>query len=534
VRILFSLLHPGYLRHYGRPIRILADRGVEVHVALGRLEKDPGDFRLIEELAASSPNITYSLAARRTRRDGWRRLAWLVRALTDLARYGEPRYADAPALRVRIAEKFHWRIDVSRLPSFCKPPLKRAVDALSTGSNAELAERTLRRLRRLEDAIPTSRRVNRYVAAQRPDAVVASPVIEFASSQIEYLKSARKLGIRTGICVASWDNLTGKGLLRFLPDRVVVWNDIQRGELEEMHGIPPERVVLTGSQRFDEWFDKRPSLTGEEWSRKVGLDPQRPYVLYLCSSPFIAPDEVSFVKRWAAAIRASDDASVRNLGLLVRPHPQNGRQWRGVTLAEFDNAVVWPPQGTQPDAGEARIDYFESLAHSACIVGINTSGLLEAGIVGKSVLTVLDDDFAGTQSGTLHFRYLRWENGGLLRVAENLDEHVAQLGSALADGTVGAEQIARFVHRFCRPHGLDQEAAPLVATAIEELGRMGPAPRQAPAPSTLALRAALYPVAGAMTAGSWSIAATRWTRKTVAAWVRRRTGTLRGAAQSLD
>src|SRR2546423_10858058 len=90
LKFVFSLLHPGYLRHFGRPIRLLAENGHEVHVALGRLEKDPGDFKLIEELVADCPTVSYSLAPARRRRDGWRRVAWLVRALTDLARYGYP------------------------------------------------------------------------------------------------------------------------------------------------------------------------------------------------------------------------------------------------------------------------------------------------------------------------------------------------------------------------------------------------------------------------------------------------------------
>jgi hypothetical protein len=513
LRILFSLLHPGYLRHYGRPIRILAAHGHEVHVALGRLEKDPGDFRLIEELAADCPTVTYGLAPARARRDGWRRLAWLVRALTDLARYGDPRFADAPALRERIADKLHWRIDYSRLPAPFKRPLHRAVDRHSTGADAALSQRTLARLRRLEVAIPTSRRVTRYIAAQRPDAVLASPVIEFASSQIEYLKSARKLGVRTGICVASWDNLTGKGLLRFVPDRVLVWNDVQRSELEDMHWIPHDRIVLTGAQRFDDWFDRTPSTSREEFARKVGLDPAQPFVLYLCSSPFIAPDEVGFVRRWAGAIRGSESPGLRQVGILVRPHPQNGLQWQDIDLSEFGNAAIWPPHGTQPDAGEARADYFDSLAHSACIVGINTSGLIEAGIVGKSVLTVLDPDFAGTQAGTLHFQYLRWENGGLLRVAGDLDEHLPQLERALEQGADDSRQVASFVERFCRPYGLDQAAAPLVAAGIEELGRLGPLPRGRPGPGTIAHRAALYPVAATMTSVSGLLGGFRWARK---------------------
>jgi hypothetical protein len=513
LRILFSLLHPGYLRHYAQPVRLLAQRGHEIHLALGRLEKDPGDFRLVEELVAEHPSITYGLAPARSRRDGWRRLAWLVRALTDLTRYGDPRYADAPALRERMAAKLHWRIDYSRIPTFAKPRLRKAVDRLCTGADAALTQRTLARLRRLEEAIPPSRRITRFVEAQRPDVVLASPVIEFASSQVEYLKSARKLGIRTGICVASWDNLTGKGLLRVVPDRVFVWNDVQRTELETMHGIPRDRVVLTGAQRFDEWFDRVPATTRDEFARKVGLDPSRPYVLYLCSSPFIAPDEVEFVLRWAGAIRSSDSAAVRSVGLIVRPHPQNAAQWHSVDLTAVGNAVVWPSRGAQPDSGEARADYFDSLSHSACIVGINTSGLIEAGIVGKSVLTVLDPAFAGTQAGTLHFHYLRWENGGLLRVAGDLNEHIVQLESALTRGAEDSRQVAAFVERFCRPHGLDRPAAPQVAAGIEELGRLGRLPRPRPNAGTIARRAVLYPIAAAMTTASNLIGGLRWTRK---------------------
>ncbi len=527
--ILFSLLHPGYLRHYGQPIRLLAARGHRIHVALGRLEKDPGDFRLIEELAAECPTVTYDQAVARARRDGWRRLAWLSRALTDLARYADPRFAEAPALRERIADKLHWRIDYSRLPEPLKAPLHRAVDRHSSGRDAKLARRTLARLARLEQAIPTSRRITRYVAALQPDLVLASPVIEFASSQIEYLKSARRLGIRTGVCVASWDNLTGKGLVRFVPDRVFVWNDIQRTELEELHGIPADRVVLTGAQRFDEWFERTPSTSREQFARSVGLDPDAPYVLYLCSSPFIAPNEVDFVRRWGAAIRGSGSPLLGRVGLLVRPHPQNARQWRGVDLTELGNATVWPSGGAQPDAGEARAGYFDSLAHSACVVGINTSGLIEAGIVGKSVLTVLDPEFAGTQAGTLHFQYLRWENGGLLRVASSLEEHLGQLDQALEHGPDDAQQVARFVERFCRPHGRDRPAAPLLADGIEEAARLGRSRPAAPGIGTLVLRAALYPVATAMTAFSAVSGGMRWLRKRALAVTGRIGGSRRAA-----
>ena len=152
--------------------------------------------------------------------------------------------------------------------------------------------------------------------------MLVSPLIDLASPLLDYLKAARRLGLRTGICVASWDNLTSKGLLRFVPERVFVWNETQRREAVELHGIPADRVVATGAARFDDWFAQRPSTSREEFARKLGLDPGRPYLLYLCSSGFVAPDEVGSVSRWIEALRGADDERLRGVGVVVRPHPK--------------------------------------------------------------------------------------------------------------------------------------------------------------------------------------------------------------------
>ena len=58
--------------------------------------------------------------------------------------------------------------------------------------------------------------------------------------------------------------------------------------------------------------------------------------------------------------------------------------------------------------------------------------MIEAGIVGKSVLTILAPQFA--QETTLHFHYLLAENGGFVHVAASLPEHVAQLAEVVGGG----------------------------------------------------------------------------------------------------
>ena len=322
--------------------------------------------------------------------------------------------------------------------------------------------------------------MDRFISAFAPDVVLVTPMVQFASAQADALKSARNLGIPTGVCIPSWDNLTTKGLVRFEPDRVFVWNDVQRVELEQLHGIARERAVATGAQRFDEWFGRRPSRGTAEFRERVGLDAETPFVLYTCSSSFAAfsaPDEIAFVRQWLTALRGDERFTADHLGVLIRPHPQNAAQWAGVDLRAFGNAVVWPTDGRHPDRGEPRADFFDSLAHSAAVVGINTTVMIEAAILGKSVLTWLQPDFAGTQERTLHFRHLQRENGGFLWVARTSEEHREQLAAVVAGGSEEAERMSGFVESFVRPHGLDVPVAPILAAQIAELAS---APRRSP------------------------------------------------------
>src|SRR5712691_5794079 len=105
--------------------------------------------------------------------------------------------------------------------------------------------------------------------------------------------------------------------------------------------------------------------------------------------------------------------------------------WRDVDLGDLAG-VVFPREAHAPTDEESKADYYDSIFHSAAVVGINTSAMIEAAIVGRSVLTILDPEYERVQRGTLHFRYLLEVGGGFVSVAESLGEHVAQLEHALA------------------------------------------------------------------------------------------------------
>jgi hypothetical protein len=259
-----------------------------------------------------------------------------------------------------------------------------------------------------------------------------------------------------------------------------------------MHGVGGERVVVTGAQKFDRWFERTATTTHEEFATRAGIDPSRPFLLYLCSSSFIAPDELGFVRQWLGALRASGDPTLGTIGVVIRPHPQNTTQWVDPDLSPFENVVVWPRGGQHPDVGDAESVFFDSMFHSTAVVGINTSAQIDAAIVGKSVFTIRA--FAQSQEGTLHFHYLLRENGGFVRDAGSLDEHVEQLREAVADPEGQAYAIESFVASFVRPQGVGVPASPLVADAIEELAQLTVEPARL-SPQAVALRVLLWPIA---------------------------------------
>jgi len=503
-RILFVMLHPGFVRYYDQALDALVADGHEVHVAFEVNRTKLGEDITARRLAERSPRLTCgstperpesvrdflartdreamrgggraaSLWSPEGREQAWESLATTVRLLVDYLRFFDPAFARASALRAR-AEK--------RVPRVYRPWIRRIA------RGGAVWRRSLRGvLAAVERMIPPSGPIEVFLRAHDPDLLLVTPLVELGSQQVDYVKAARRLGVPSALCVASWDNLTSKGLIRVLPDRVLVWNEAQKREAVELHGVAPAQVVVTGAHLFDRWFDARPTRSRDEFCRLVGLDPARPFVLYVGSSVFIAPDEVPFAEAWLAALRAGGDRAVARLAVLIRPHPANARQWRAFDAAAFDAVALWPPIGTDPNAPDFHRDYFESLYYSVGAVGINTSAQIEAGIVGRPVFTIQAPEFAHAQQGTLHFRYLVDESGGLVQTADTLDEHVAQLAAA-AHGAGGAADRRAFLRGFVRPLGLDAPAAPAFARAIGELSRL-PRPR----PQDGAWRAGLQPIA---------------------------------------
>src|SRR5688572_5981742 len=276
----------------------------------------------------------------------------------------------------------------------------------------------------------------------------------------------------------------------------MVWNVVQQREAIELHHLAEDRITITGCQVFDEWFVKQPSTSREMFCARVGLRADRPILLYVCSALLEgSAAESDFVVRWARHLRASNNQVLRDCGILVRPHFKRGDEWKGVTFDGLDNIVCWPPRGAVPDDALSKTDYFDSLYHASAVVGLNTSALIEGGVLGRPVHTVLLPEFRDSQEGTVHFRYLLNGPDALLRATRSLDAHAVDLAATLSGRDDDPGRSARFIRAFVRPGEPD---VPATAKVVEILERIASQPAPAPVSApwwTSAIRPMLEPFA---------------------------------------
>jgi FkbM family methyltransferase len=480
MKILFVVKQKKNVDTFLPTIRLLVDRGH--HVALAVQEWSD---RRDDEYRADIPSSLFSVVrCPMQRADDWSDTAWLLRSLRDCAHYQQPALRDAAKLQARSIHKLREELSL-RVDNAAAAAVLREVPASQMRrleSIFELAERQL----------PSDPLHDQFLREQAPDLLLLSPLVHFGSAQADLVASARALGIPVTMLLYSWDNLSTKGCIHRVPDRMLVWNEAQRQEAQALHGFPPERVAVVGAPRFDRFFDLRPRMSRAEFHDPLGLDAARPTLFYVCSSQLVSAAELGFVRKWIGAIRASSHAELRECNIVIRPHPD-------IPLLEASEPVEearWPalrgakgflsrPFG-DPRAivlrtsDRAQQGFFECIHQSAAVVGLNTTAELEAAIVGRPVFTIVAEGDADGQSSTLHFHYLLEEQGGCVRVARDLAEHADQLQTAIVSPPDEAG-IRRFAGVFLRPNGVDRAVAPLLADAIERVldedagGRTAPA-----------------------------------------------------------
>lgn len=461
-RILFAMSHAGFFRNFERTVDHLTEAGFDVDLVFSKRHK-----AITIDDYPSLKDGKYRVVPVDFGKDRQMKRTYRRRVYRDVLFYSRAEFRDASSLRDRFTD--HQKGHISR-------PLYRLMLKAFEMLPADLRSRLDDRFEKIEARTPPHEAALQVIDDTKPDIVVVTPLVHFFTHEVEFVKAAKLRGIHTVLAVASWDNLTNKGVVKAKPDSVAAWNEAMAQEAVTLHGFAREDIVITGATVFDWWYDKGDIWDRERFYREVGLPAvlsreDAATLLYLCSSVSIASgSEVELVEKWVNAVRNATDPRIRNARIVVRLHPMNRAPWEA-KLAEIANQApeerdytIFPANVLHPTSAEQQAYFLNSVHYADAIVGLNTSAMIEAAIMSKPVLTFKGHGAENSQMKNLHFQHL--VRSGCVRLSDDLPNHVKEIGKVLGETDKVAAACRDFVSRFVRPRGLDKETAKCLAEEI--------------------------------------------------------------------
>src|SRR3989304_6800138 len=167
MKILFVMLHPGYVRNYESTIKLLAERGHHVHLCFNQPLKQAEDM-LVERVSSCHPNITFSKNKIPKRSHFWRGISRAANGGIDYLRYFHPLYANAPKLKARLEARL----------GFVFGRLLKIFLLFTQVIGVKILNRSLNIIKK---AIPPDEMVTNFIKSHKPDLILVTPLVNIAS-----------------------------------------------------------------------------------------------------------------------------------------------------------------------------------------------------------------------------------------------------------------------------------------------------------------------------------------------------------------
>lgn len=216
------------------------------------------------------------------------------------------------------------------------------------------------------------------LAALKLDAVLS--VTPYHRREELLLRAAAQAGLPLVTAIISFDNTTARPWIPVTFDRYLVWNAHNRRELVRAYPeVDPGLVTVTGAPQFDFYANPRWCWSEEEWRTRLGLEADRPVILFGGGPSVLVPGEPAFLLAIDEAIESGEipDRPV----VIFRRHPMEPQSSWEPALARCRHVTSDEPWAVPTgavetsSAGVADIERLVStLAHSA--VHVSTSSTM--------------------------------------------------------------------------------------------------------------------------------------------------------------
>lgn len=334
---------------------------------------------------------------------------------------------------IRFKQKLeYWRY--KNLPRFL---LKRAINRV-LGPLPGMREL----VRFLDRFVALDENVVRFLDKYKPDLVLA-PDIVFPLDRI-FLRAAKRKGYYVIGLTRSWDNLTSKGVIQILPDKLILHTTRMKNQAVKLVGMPERDIFVSGPPDYDKYF--RPlSQTREQFLGSLGIPRNRRIVLF---APFYDSFTGSAVIMTNVLARAIKDGKLpKDIHIISRYRPATPEipsefieQSENLTITkpcslyfQVKDKTLAPTKDWEFSSEDVRL-LENSLAYSDVVINTYSTLAIDAAAFDKPVIGVRFDADPKTppensvlKIGDMHDHYRELEEVGGIRLVKNMDELISAI-----------------------------------------------------------------------------------------------------------
>lgn len=244
-----------------------------------------------------------------------------------------------------------------------------------------------------------------------------SPSVVFSTDiqnelDLAMLSEAKKRGIYTIGKVRSWDNLTSKGLIRVIPEKLLMWNDLIKEESIRINQINPKIIETVGIPHYDA-YSRYNYLKKEDFLKKIGGDPSKRVVTVIpIGDRYLKNNNVD-----RDVVYILDQILPKNYEILVRMPPgdyvrqieNNPDQFGRKVLYDRAESTAENVKLTEMVKGDDE-HYANILYHSDIVISGPSTAVIDAAYLDRPVILFGFDGYKNTTFLDSIIRYYEYDN----------------------------------------------------------------------------------------------------------------------------
>ena len=296
----------------------------------------------------------------------------------------------------------------------------------------------------------------------------------FDGLEINLLKEAKRRNIKTIGFINSWDKLTARNIIRVLPDKLLVFNNLVKEEAIKHADMAGKNIYVTGIPSYD-WHVNYKPLSREDFFKTKQLDLNKNLVVYAPMGKTFSNSDWEVIDFLESNIKSGQ---IKNAQLMVRFQPNDfvdelelkKRSW---LVYDYPGIRFSGKRGVDWDMSFGDIKGLtDTLANTDVFICYASSMSIDAAIFDKPVINIdfeVKNRELMSKSPTYFYKMTHYQNAvksGGISYPKNKEDFINQINLYLNNPALDRVGRQRLVKEQCWK--VDGKSSERVANIILE------------------------------------------------------------------